>query len=207
MADMPRHPDATGPDRDRRSWYDPEELLEVVNVKAGAVCADLGCGSGTFTFLLAKRVGNEGRVYAVDTSLAALDLLKVKKPGANIVTLRAELTETRLTAASCDLVLLAFTLSSSVDSGGVLAEAARLLKPDGKLALIEWRPVPPPPGPPIDRRIRSDRMQRLLETHGFVGTQHLREGAVYYTLLAQKGKPVVVARPQPSRPTPKPRRR
>ncbi len=188
-------------------WYDPDELLDAISVKTGATIADLGCGSGTFTFLLARRVGNDGRVYAIDTSVAALDLLKLGKPGTNIVTLRADLAETRLTAASCDLVLLAFSLSSVLDAGGVLAEAARLLKPEGRLAVIEWRPVPPPPGPPIDRRLRADRMQRLLETHGFVAIQHLREGAVYYTMVAQKGKPVVVARPTPPRQSPKPRRR
>lgn len=206
MDDRPRRPDTAGHDSDRRAWYDPEELLDAITVKSGAVCADLGCGSGTFTFLLAKRVGIDGRVYAIDTSVAALDLLKLRKPGTNIVTLRADLSETRLTAACCDLVLLGFSLSSAPDAGAVLAEAARLLKPDGRLAVIEWRPVPPPPGPAIERRIRGDRMERLLETHGFVAVQRLREGAVYYTLLAQKGKPVA-ARPQPPRPAPQPRRR
>lgn len=208
MADMPRRPDAAGHDQDRRTWYDPDELLDAISVKTGATIADLGCGSGTFTFLLAKRVGHDGRVYAIDASVAALDLLKLGKPGTNIVTLRADLAETRLTAASCDLVLLAFSLSGVLDPGAVLAEAARLLKPDGRLAVLEWRPVPPPPGPAIERRVRADRMQRLLETHGFVAIQRLREGAVYYTMVAQKGKPaLVVARPTPPRPSPQPRRR
>ncbi len=206
MADLPARVGAHS-DSDRRSWYDTEDILSAITVKPGAVCADLGCGTGEFTFLLARRVGMEGRVYAIDVSVAALDLLKVKKPGMNIVTLRAELTDTRLPAASCDLVLLAFSLSGTLDHGGVLAEAARLLKPDGRLAVVEWRPVPPPPGPPIDRRIRSDRMQRLLENHGFVAMQRLREGAVYYTLLAQKGKPVAASARPPARPATRPVRR
>ena len=200
MTDASRKPVVSG--QDHRTWYDPQDILDAINVKAGATCADLGCGSGTFTFLLAQRVGMSGKVYAVDTSVAALDQLKIKKPGVNIVTLRAELTETRLPTASCDLVLLAFSLSASDNPGGVLAEAARLLKPDGRIAIVEWRPVPPPPGPPIEHRLRSDRMQRMLESHGFTGVQRLREGAVYYTLVAHKGKPVspTGARPQPPRP-------
>ena len=190
MAEMPMRPAGGGPG-DRRSWYDAEDILEAISVKPGTVCADLGCGSGEFTFLMAHRVGKDGKVYAVDSSVAALDQLKIKKPGVNIVTLRADLSDTHLAAASCDLVLAAFTLSGASDAGGVLAEAARLLKPDGRLAVVEWRPVPPPPGPPIERRIRSDRMQRLVENHGFVAPQRLREGAVFYTLLSQKAKPVV----------------
>jgi ubiquinone/menaquinone biosynthesis C-methylase UbiE len=201
MAEMHAHSSLGAPDSGRRTWFDPEELLDAFNIKAGSVCADLGCGSGDFTLLLAKRVGKDGKVYAVDTSVAALDQLKIKKPGVNIMTLRAELSETRLPGAACDLVLLAFSLSCTANPGGVLAEAARLLKPDGRLAVIEWRPGPPPPGPPLERRIRSDRMQRLLESHGFVGAQRLREGAVYYTLTASKGKPPAApARPQPGRP-------
>jgi ubiquinone/menaquinone biosynthesis C-methylase UbiE len=189
MVDVPTRPATAGAEQDRRTWYDVEELLDAFGVKAGSTCADLGCGSGTFTIPLARRVGMGGKVYAVDASVAALDQLKIKKPGVNIVTLRAELTQTRLPSACCDLALLAFSLSTSPDPGGVLIEAARLLKPEGRLALVEWRPVPPPPGPPIARRVRNDRMQRMLETHGFVGTQRLREGAVYYTLISRKGKP------------------
>lgn len=199
MADVSRRPSATNPDQDRRTWYDPQDILDAINIKAGSVCADLGCGSGTFTFPLAQRVGMSGKVYAVDASVAALDQLKIKKPGVNIVTLRAELTETRLPSGSCDLVLLAFQLSDSTNPGGLLAEAARLLKDDGRLALVEWRPVAPPPGPPIERRIRSDRAQRMLETHGFCNVQRLREGAVYYTLVARKAK-AGPTRPQTQRP-------
>ena len=209
MADMPTRSSVAHSSQDRRTWYDSDDILDAIGVKPGLVCADLGCGAGEFTFPLARRVGSDGRVYAVDVSVSALDQLKIKKPGANIVTLRADLTETRLPAASCDLALLAFSLTGTLDPGAVLAEAARLLKPDGRLAVVDWRPVPPPPGPPMDRRIRSDRMQRLLESHGFVAAQRLREGAVFYTLVAQKGKPAPAPamRPQPARSPAKPARR
>jgi ubiquinone/menaquinone biosynthesis C-methylase UbiE len=209
MADLPVRPLAPHSDQSRRTWYDPEDILDPIQVKPGLICADLGCGAGEFTYLLARRVGADGRVYAVDPSVAALDQLKIKKPGVNIVTLRADLTETHLALACCDLVLLSFSLSTAPDAGGVLAEAARLLKPDGRLAVVDWRPVPPPPGPPLDRRIRSDRMQRMIESHGFVAVQRLREGAVFYTLVAQKGKPgpAQPARPLPARPSVRPPRR
>jgi ubiquinone/menaquinone biosynthesis C-methylase UbiE len=189
MAETPSRPAPTPADADRRMWYEPEDILDTIQVKAGTTCVDLGCGVGTFTFLLARRVGMEGKVYAVDTSVAALDQLKIKKPGVNIITLRAELSDTRLSASICDLVLMPFSLSTAPDAGAVLSEAARLLKPDGRIAVVEWRPAAPPPGPPIERRIRNDRLQRLLESHGFIATQRLREGAVYYTLVAQKAKP------------------
>ena len=202
MADSSARSDPSPQMQDRRAWYDAQDLLSAVGVKVGSVCVDLGCGTGEFAFLLAQAVGKTGRVYAVDASVTSLDLLKLKKPGANIVTLRAELSDTRLPAGVCDLVLMPFSLSGTRDAGATLAEAARLLKPDGRLAVFEWRPVSPPPGPPIDRRLRSDRVQRLMEANGFTAIQRLREGAVYYTLLAHKGKaPAPTARP-PAPPRP-----
>ncbi len=199
---MPGGTDRGGSGRDdHRAWYDPEDILDAIGVKPGSVCADLGCGVGTFTMPLARRAGKDGRVYAVDASVAALDMLKVKKPGVTITTLRAELSETRLPTGSCDLVLLPFSLSYASGAGAILSEAARLLKDGGRVAVVEWRPVPPPPGPPMSSRTRSDRMQRLLESHGFVNVKRVREGAVYYTLVAEKGKPSTRPQSQTAQPS------
>lgn len=201
MADSVARPMTAPPAGDGRVWYDVDDILAAMSVKAGSICVDLGCGAGEFTFTLARSIGASGRVYAVDSSVAALDQLKIKKPGANIVTLRAELADTRLPAGQADLVLMAFSLSTVADAGSVLAEAARLLKPDGRIAVVEWRTVPPPPGPSMARRIRNDRMQRLLESHGFTAVQRQREGAVYYSFSARKGKagPPVTRPPAPAR--------
>lgn len=196
-----------GGELDHRSWYEPLDILDAIDVKPGSTCVDLGCQTGAFTIPLAGRVGKDGRVYAVDSSVANLDLLKARKPGANMTTLRAELSDTRLPAAFADLVLAAFSLTTAGNPGAVLSEAARLLKPGGRLAVVEWRPVAPPPGPPLDRRIRNDRLQRLMETYGFSAVKRVREGAVYYTLSAEKGsapavkpKTTGMAKPASSKP-------
>jgi ubiquinone/menaquinone biosynthesis C-methylase UbiE len=187
--------DMTSGEPARRTWFDPEDILNAVGVTPGLICVDLGCQTGLFTFPLARKVGGGGKVYAVDDSVSDLDILKARKPGQNIVTLRADLHDTKLPTAFCDLVLLAFSLTEVADMGAVVAEAARLLKNGGRVAVVEWQPVPPPPGPPMDRRIRSDRMERLLERYGFGATRRVRQGAVYYTIVATKGAPPSAPRP------------
>ena len=51
---------------DRDSWQHPEEVIKALEIQAGDQVADLGAGSGYFTFRLADAVGSTGKVYAVD---------------------------------------------------------------------------------------------------------------------------------------------
>lgn len=60
----------------RRSGYNPEAILQ--DLHAGMVFMDIGCGDGFFTILAAKKVGSNGKVYAVDTDASAIERLKQK---------------------------------------------------------------------------------------------------------------------------------
>ena len=57
-----------GPDRDR--WQQPERVIESLDLAPGSRVADLGAGSGYFTFRLAEAVGTTGEVLAVDVDEA-----------------------------------------------------------------------------------------------------------------------------------------
>src|SRR6185437_6052003 len=52
----------------RESWEKSSLILEAVSPKPGDVVADIGCGPGYFTFRFASKVGDSGRVYAVDNN-------------------------------------------------------------------------------------------------------------------------------------------
>jgi predicted methyltransferase len=66
-------------DRTRDEWQRPAEVFEAMGVKPGDHVADIGCGSGYFTFRLAARVGAEGKVYAVDIEQKAIDRVRRRK--------------------------------------------------------------------------------------------------------------------------------
>ena len=55
-------------DPKRDAYQKPEEVVKALSIKEGEVIADIGAGSGYFTFRLARPVGEKGRVYAVDVS-------------------------------------------------------------------------------------------------------------------------------------------
>jgi len=61
---------------EREKEEQPNRLLGALKLKDGDVVADIGAGSGYFTFRIAKRVGTKGKVLAVDIQPEMLDIIK-----------------------------------------------------------------------------------------------------------------------------------
>ncbi|MBK9516042.1 MAG: metalloregulator ArsR/SmtB family transcription factor [Anaeromyxobacter sp.] len=99
------------------------------------IVADLGCGAGTLTAALAPHVA---RVIGVDQSAAMLRTARRRLDGAaNVELHRAGLEALPLPAASCDAALLVLVLAYVPEVAPVLAEAARILRPGGRLVLVD----------------------------------------------------------------------
>ncbi|HUL58627.1 MAG TPA: metalloregulator ArsR/SmtB family transcription factor [Anaeromyxobacteraceae bacterium] len=97
--------------------------------------ADLGCGTGAVAAALA---GHVRRVIGVDQSAAMLRAARRRTGGlANVELHRAELEALPLPAASCDAALLALVLAYVADEPAVVAEAARILRPGGRLVVVD----------------------------------------------------------------------
>ena len=104
-------------------------------VPRGLTVADLGCGTGDLAGALAPCVR---RVVAVDRSAAMLRAARRRLAGLGNVELhRADLESLPLEDACCDAALLVLTLGYAPDPARVLAEAARILKPGGVLAVAD----------------------------------------------------------------------
>ena len=63
----------------RDSWQQPEKIMDTIGVKPGTVIGDVGAGEGYFTFKLAKRVGEHGKIYANDLNEKVLEELSARK--------------------------------------------------------------------------------------------------------------------------------
>src|SRR5262249_61230353 len=66
----------------RAEWQKPATLVRALSLKRGQVIAEVGCGPGYFTPLLARAVGPTGHVYAIDPEAAVLDIVR-KRPNGN----------------------------------------------------------------------------------------------------------------------------
>ncbi len=134
-----------------RRWVQlPAQVVEWAKIEPGMHVLELGPGPGTFTLEIAGRVGDGGRVTAVDISPAMIARLeaKIEKAGASNVTARvAQAYELPLPEASADRAFMITVLGEIPDRERALAEIGRVLKPDGLLAVGEFIPDPDFPLP------------------------------------------------------------
>jgi FkbM family methyltransferase len=116
-------------------------LIKNLNLKPGMHIADIGAGSGYYTRLLSKRIGN-GKVYAVDVEPQMISYLneRIKEEKlANIVTVQGSETAVSLPPSTIDMMLLVdvyHEFSFPYEMGLSMFNA---LKPNGKLVLVEFR--------------------------------------------------------------------
>ncbi|MFN9265737.1 MAG: metalloregulator ArsR/SmtB family transcription factor, partial [Acidobacteriota bacterium] len=120
-----------------RSWKGLAEML--LKLLPPMVIADLGAGEGTLSLLLAQRAE---RVIAVDNSekMVAYGREAARKAGvANIEYRVGDLEELPLADASVDLALFSQSLHHALHPPDAIREAARILKPGGRVAVLDLR--------------------------------------------------------------------
>ncbi len=164
----------------------PQALLtEVAGVSEGMTCVDLGSGTGVFAIPMAKIVGKMGSVYAVDNSRDMLDYLVSASPGTTLKVVLSDVSNTVLPSAIADLCLAAFVLHELPDPSTALKEALRLLKPGGKIVIVEWR-MDSRIGPPSDVKISLERARELLRTTGFEPGEDRNWSINHYVIVGRK---------------------
>jgi ubiquinone/menaquinone biosynthesis C-methylase UbiE len=141
-----------GPDRDE--WQQPERVMDALGIADGAHVADLGAGGGWFTIRLARRVGPNGLVYAEDVQPPMIDAVKrrVEREGLrNVRTVRGKFDDPMLAPASVDAALLVGVFGQLEKPTLFLGNVRAVLKPSGRLGIIEFKPGGFGPGPDENR--------------------------------------------------------
>src|SRR5262245_32048087 len=110
-------------------------LLIKAGIQSGMRVADVGCGVGTVTTLLAELVGPEGKSVGIDASHAQIEQARQLLPAvtSNVSFIEASATDTGLPSETFDLVYCRFLLLHLTEPDRALREMHRLLKPNGIL--------------------------------------------------------------------------
>lgn len=166
-------------DPERARWQSVEAFLEILQPQPGMTCADVGCGSGYFTLPIAERIGPDGKVYAIDLLPEMLEELerRVQSRGLkNVITVRSSEREIPLPEACVDAACLVNNFHELEMPVEFLQEIRRILKQNGQLFLIDWKPIETPMGPPLNVRVSLEMLFDALQAAGF---EHLREHRIY----------------------------
>lgn len=125
----------------RDEWQKPEEVVAVLGIKAGDDVADVGSGSGYFTFRLANAVGPSGKVFAVDVDRRMNDFLRDRARAEgreNIDVILAEPHDPRLPPSGVDMIFSVNTYHFLENRTAYFANASKYLRPGGRVVIIEF---------------------------------------------------------------------
>lgn len=118
------------------------EILAASAVRSGMAVADIGAGSGLFTLLFAREVGERGRVYAVDIApefVAGITARAQAEGFGHVVGVVSEQRTTRLAPNSIDLAFVCDTYHHFEYPQAMLASIHQALRPGGRLIIIDFR--------------------------------------------------------------------
>ena len=172
---------------ERRRALDPEAFWDRAGLATGATLADVGAGTGYFALPAARRVGPNGRVFAIDVSAEMVRLLEERARGTNGVVrpVLAKPGAIPLEDGVADVVLLANVLHDI--SNASLGEAVRLLRAGGRFINLDWKKVESEMGPPRPIRLSPEEAERRLAEFGLVAYDRFEAGPWHYVAQLRAG--------------------
>jgi ubiquinone/menaquinone biosynthesis C-methylase UbiE len=125
---------------ERDAWQRPQDVMDKLGLKPGSVVADVGCGSGYFTFHFAARVGPRGKVYAEDVESDVLEKIRKRAMEEQLKQIEIVLgnpEDPQLPADQLDAILVMNAYHEMRAYDSMLRGMYRALKPGGMLAIID----------------------------------------------------------------------
>jgi len=167
-------------------FANPEKNLKQFGLIEGQIVADLGAGAGSYAISAASMVGNSGKVYAVEVQkdLVTRVQSEVNELGLSNLEVRwgdiETLGGTKLRDNSVDVVLLSNILFQVEDGEGLANEVARILRPGGRMLIVDWDGSYDGLGPSEEAIIPELEARRFFENKGYVFEASIKAGTHHY---------------------------
>ena len=167
-------------------FSDPATNLNKLGLNDGMKVVDLGAGSGFYSFEAAKRVGASGRVYAIDVQKDLLERLRSVGAAQGLRNIEViwgnaeKIGGTKLREAIADRVIASDVLFQIEKPDDFVLEIKRVLKPGGKVLLVDWSGVTPLSPKTVVPEMKA---RTLFEKAGFKFDQSFEAGDHHYGLV------------------------
>lgn len=157
------------PERDE--YQMPDRVVEALGLEPGQTVADIGAGTGYFTFRLARAVAPGGKVLAVDIEPEMVDFInerKEKEEGGNLVeSVLSEPDDPLLPDGTVDLALLVNTYHHIPGRVDYLLGLEKDLAPGGRIVVIDFEKKDAPVGPPKEHKMSRGEVILEFEAAGY----------------------------------------
>ena len=177
-------------DPKRDAYQKPHEVLTALNIKPGEVIADIGAGSGYFTFRLSHHVGDKGKIYAVDVSPDMVRHVnrRIRETNAtNVVTTLADNDDPLLADRSVNRFFICDVWHHVENQSKYLSLMKKMLKPGGEIVMIDFHKKELPFGPPMQMKIAREDLIKQMEANGFkLSKEHTFLPHQYFLVFAPR---------------------
>ena len=179
----------------RERWEKTSQMLDLIDVRPGETVADVGCGSGFFTYKFANLVGESGKVFATELNKAALSYVEKMRDcyDLNIEPVISTLDDVNLPPNRCDKIFMCsmyhavYVASIEFVKDAYIDSIKKALKSEGKLIVVDndikREGVPEYYGSAIDRRLIISQLTH----YGFKLLDEKQLIPQRYVLIFQKG--------------------
>jgi ubiquinone/menaquinone biosynthesis C-methylase UbiE len=191
MTSHHKHP--TGAGSSSFGLIDVEALFRELDLKKGSTFLDVACGRGAYCLKASAMVGSSGTVFAVDLWQEGIEELTARAAEEKALNIKAFVGDAGrqlpVDDRLVDACLMATVLHDFVDDGiaqNVLPEVVRVLKPGGLLAIVEFKKIDGPPGPPKHIRLAPDAVEDMIAAYGFSKIRLTDLGTYNYLIMFRK---------------------
>ena len=168
-----------------------KNVIKALKIRDGMILVDAGCGDGFISIEASKAIG-AGKIYAIDIYEKSINILKKTIKKENIKNIKAILGDiTRklpIPDATVDIYFMANVLHGLVANKRIkpaMREIIRVLKPDGRLAIVEFKKRSRL-GPHPSLRLDPDKISDIIKVYGFHPVRVEDVGPYHYILVARR---------------------
>ncbi|MEW6156036.1 MAG: class I SAM-dependent methyltransferase [Verrucomicrobiota bacterium] len=176
---------------ERQDEERPDLLLDSLPFKPGDHVADIGAGTGYYSWRIAQNIGNKGVVYAVDIQQEMLDLLqkKMDERGAkNVRPILGTITDPKLPPESIDWVLMVDVYHEFSHPFEMMQSICKALKPGGRVVFVEFRAEDPKVPIKAVHKMSQAQVKKEMQAHPLVWEKTIDVLPWQHIILFQKKK-------------------
>lgn len=170
---------------ERLKSINPDLIWESIALKQSEVLVDIGAGTGFFAKEFAKKITG-GKIHACDSSDIMVHWMNENVADKTILPLICSEASVELPSGIADLVYMINVHHEMIEPEKVLTEAHRLLKSDGKIAIIDWKAEAMEEGPPLAIRVPDGIIIEQLEKTGFINIVNHQNLPLHSFIVGQK---------------------